>query len=92
MMSANVFGMDPDGTRTGLGAAGVAAQAGATPGLSSSLPNGEYTAVYTAAARTLLTKLAAEAEGLVASGVMTSEASVTAMELAEGQNVGQLRT
>lgn len=91
-MPANTFEIGPDGTRTGLGAAGLAAQAGVAVGLSPSLPNGAYTAVYTGAAEALLAKLTAEAEGLVAFGLMTSEASVTAMELAEDQNIGQLRT
>lgn len=83
--------MDPDGTRSGLGAAGLAAQAGVAAGVPS-LPAGEPTGVYTAAAAALLAKLEAEAAALVEFGLVTSAASVTAMETAEAENTGQLRT
>ncbi|MEX3646453.1 hypothetical protein ABFW11_13185 [Mycolicibacterium porcinum] len=83
--------MDSDGTREALTGAGLAAQAGLAAGVPS-LPVGAPTVVYTGAAAALLTKLEAEAGALVAFGLVTSAASVTTMETAEAENVGQLRT
>ncbi|BBX94702.1 hypothetical protein [Mycolicibacterium boenickei] len=91
-MAANVFGMDAENTRTGLGAAGLAAQAGVAAGLAPALPKGAYTAVYTGAAETLLAKLEAEASALVEFGLVTSAASVTTVESAENQNARELGT
>lgn len=90
-MVANAFEMDPEGTRSGLGAAGLAAQAGVAAG-APTLPNGEYTAPYTAAGQGLLSTLEAEVGALVTFGLVTSAASVTTMEAAENQNVGKLGT
>ncbi|QZH69600.1 hypothetical protein [Mycolicibacterium farcinogenes] len=90
-MVANVFGMDPEGTRSGLGAAGLAAQAGVVAG-ASALPVGECTAPYTAAGQGLLSALEAEAAALVEFGLVTSAASVTTVETVENQNAGELGT
>lgn len=92
MMAANVFGMDPEGTRSGLGAAGLAAQAAVAAGLAPVLPKGAYTAAYTGAAEALLAKLEVEASALVEFGLVTSAVSVTTVEAAENQNVGELGT
>lgn len=90
-MAANVFAMDPEGTRAGLDVAGLAAQSGVAAGVPT-LPAGNYAAPYAAAGTALLTKLEAEAGALVEFGLVTSAASVTMMETAEDQNTGQLRT
>lgn len=89
---ATTFEMDPESTRAGLGAAGLAAQAGVAVGLAPALPKGAYTAVYTGAAEALLAKLEVEASALVEFGLVTSAASVTTVEAAENQNVGELGT
>lgn len=89
---ATTFEMDPEGTRAGLGAAGLAAQAGVAAGFAPTLPKGAYTAAYTGAAEALLAKLEVEASALVEFGLVTSAVSVTAVEVAENQNVGELGT
>lgn len=89
---ATTFEMDPESTRAGLGAAGLAAQAGVAAGLAPTLPKGAYTAVYSGAAETLLVKLEAEASALVEFGLVTNAASVTTVETAENQNAGELGT
>ena len=89
---ATTFEMDPESTRAGLGAAGLAAQAGVAAGLAPALPNGEYTAPYAAAGQNLLSMLAAETAALVEFGLVNSAASVTTAEMAESQNVGELGT
>lgn len=92
MMAANVFGMDTEGTRSGLGAAGLAAQAGVAAGLAPAPPKGAYTAAYIGAAEALLAKMEVEASTVVEFGLFTSSASATTVEAAENQNTGQLHT
>lgn len=88
---ANAFEMDPEATRSGLGAAGLAAQAGVAAGVPT-LPTDQYLAPYAAGLSALLTTLNVETAVLVEFGLVTSAASVTAMETAEAENAGQLRT
>ncbi|GJJ24060.1 hypothetical protein [Mycolicibacterium mageritense] len=91
MMAANVFAMDAEDTRSKLGAAGLAAQSGVAAGMPT-LPTDQYLAPYAAGLSALLATVNVEAAVLAEFGLVNSAASVTAIEAAESENAGQLRT